>query len=1211
MTKAKHWVKGYDSRNEQQHPYELCSAAFVDDTVGGLRPLGMGKSHDITSKQDVYQVYLLDSRPYNIQPMTKESFLNHLIFPAGQDSKRIPIAPKINQSLNPEFYDEVESVASEKTQERPPLARNASIPDEVEAMLQSVENWRSEIDPGAEAAAAENWLATHKGVMERDNSPTAATSSKMTKGKNKRSLTSGNAEIGPVKKNRPNGLTPKALSIRSAQSSNHGLVCRQKAAPPLVTNPLDVNLRREVLKTATAQIPEEIRFDPKARDTRAAQSTNGDDKKFNILRPSPKAQVTARAKHCLRRYVLQNPELPWGQQLLKGPKDKRQSIGKLAATSDELSGKQTIEIALRVMGIYSQPITWDLAKLINEALVNQSAEYYAEILQYLVGTNKKVQGRIEVEGTSSQNLQWYLFNQEKHGWEQLEGGNIYIMHALRGILLAYKEYLIDHADKIDGIFTSGDDNDAKAKDWFRTDNEREYHPVLHCYESVYNSIIGGKGAKACTEAVTRTWERLIRTRCIIPGKSISNILNEDKLKIVFTNGVFDLSPHGSNGYTLRPGRPSDFTSYRFDYKYRDFKEVQKDPKQKVLIAQWQAFFSELFPDKNVTQWMYRILASCLGGDPFDLLFILTGAGSNGKSIFLKLLETTFGLGNGYYITISCTKLTEKKTHSANADPMQFLLKGKRVRADTEPPENQPLNTSYVKERFDTQSIRQLYEGSVRQQHHFYKHFLACNTTPPSSGEDANTRRLVHIDMPSKFRNDPDTCNPLEKKIDDSVKRQLPQWRESLMSYLVALWQKHHGGHRDKTDPLRVMIYPQSIVRLNLRMLHNTDVASNLLQVDLVKHRYGCMEFKEIWKAYVEKWQAEHKTLEDQRLFVKMSKEQFERLVIKQYGSCKRVPRGPNKGDYYECMRAGGAEPTGLDARLSEFEEGMDPDLRDSLNNPDYQLPDIDGYENNAIKDGSVTGDDDDSEAENDEEESVIDLDGRSDNGDDRNNRRGSDSDDDGSDDPEDGNFGLRMPGGDVSDFSDQEEASIADPSEAGTEPSEISFSKGNQIAQGKRKRKMTRRLLGEVQQLEKDASVSGDSEPAGYDVADLPPAKIIRQIVDTDSENDENNENNAVPPPATASIQEEALFISAPELPVVAPKKRKRSKNHKNVNKFIDEGANVSGDDGDPDEEQEESENDSDRNFLHDSENDEVRSAASMERAHKRHKSHETTPELE
>jgi len=102
---------------------------------------------------------------------------------------------------------------------------------------------------------------------------------------------------------------------------------------------------------------------------------------------------------------------------MKGHKSKWKTIGHLAKLSSEESGKETIEEALRVLGIYNQPITQELAVLLNEALVRDSPEQFAAILQYLVGSNEstQTQGRIEVEGPN-----WFVYSQEEHGWQKLE-----------------------------------------------------------------------------------------------------------------------------------------------------------------------------------------------------------------------------------------------------------------------------------------------------------------------------------------------------------------------------------------------------------------------------------------------------------------------------------------------------------------------------------------------------------------------------------------------------------------------------------------------------------------------------------------------------------------------------------------------------------------------------------------------------------------------
>ncbi len=877
-------------------------------------------------------------------------------------------------------------------------------------------------------------------------------------------------------------------------------------------------------------------------------------------RPSNRRIWQGKATQILDDYVIGNKHLPWSKDLRKA----NWTIGKLVrkACPPNLS---SIMISLDYLGISDQVFTFELAIKMCAGLTNHSAEFYAEILHYLVGTHSGKQGRIEVDGRSGSALQWWMFNQKQHGWEVQEGTNTHILGALRGVFIAFREYLQRSASKIDDIAPEAD-----AATWFSDANPQRHHPILLCYDEVMRMIMGQNGARTCLSATQEAWERIIRNNCRIEGRSISQVLNEDKYKVAFENGVFDLK-----AYRLRNGKPEDFTNFSFGFKYNDWnrdilqgygendEEIIR-PQYREQVLEWRRFFAQIFPIELVRHWIYRLLTSCLGGMPPDLLYILIGAGSNGKSVFIKLLETIFG---GYYTTISSSKLTERKGHSSSADPQTLQLKGKRVRADTEPEEGVPLNAAYIKARFDTQTARGLYEGSPRNQHHFYKHFLACNSIPPSSGDECNTRRQCVIPMLTRFSFNPNKDDKLDMQADEFVGSKSREWRHTLIPYLVSLWQMHDAGNTTKSDPLNVFKLPDAVKKMNDRFKRESDFGLGFIS-RLVKCQYGFKSFDQIWNEYRSEHDLEFKSIEDRRQNQRLSKVQMYRHLAREFGQPQVIPQGEHAGEYYRCYNPKTErEPTEYSEKLSLVHGSLGEQFANDLDKVragDYSAPRNRGYDKqttNTSK-GRVT-----------EEGHNVNR---------RTNSDVSSSERESNDESSDSNYNSAS-----SDMESLPEVTSKRDRKRKAEEEDYNFRMPKRMS-------MSRASSSEAAGQEDDAGsgiiseISLTNEGALHILANKRKARLTERLIDNMSNTEmEEVSDNEIDRPRIGNEQDEnvggmlPIREEGPGCISGAPAtSHKRRRIHRGRNKFIDEGANVSGDDGEGDENQDDIPNEEDNAFI-------------------------------
>jgi P4 family phage/plasmid primase-like protien len=220
------------------------------------------------------------------------------------------------------------------------------------------------------------------------------------------------------------------------------------------------------------------------------------------------------------------------------------------------------------------------------------------------------------------------------------------------------------------------------------------------------------------------------------------------------------------------------------------------------------FLNDVLPDPDVREYFLSYLATSLSGNNEAQKFhILTGSGSNGKSMLMNLTSTAMG---DYACKAPISLLTQARNKSAAAAPELVRMKGRRFVTMQEPDEQVPLNTGLMKELASSEKItaRDLYAGS-KQMLDFdlqARFNLACNEKPKINTQDGGTwRRLVVINFLSKFVSDPRLPN--EKPIDESIvqKSQSKEWAEAFLSYLVFLYTKGKG-FRKLTPPEKVMEY---------------------------------------------------------------------------------------------------------------------------------------------------------------------------------------------------------------------------------------------------------------------------------------------------------------------------------------------------------------------------------------------------------------------
>jgi len=243
--------------------------------------------------------------------------------------------------------------------------------------------------------------------------------------------------------------------------------------------------------------------------------------------------------------------------------------------------------------------------------------------------------------------------------------------------------------------------------------------------------------------------------------------------LAFDNCVYDF-----NLLQFRAIQPNDYISKTTKYSI-DFKRNTQE-KEKII-----KLVKSMFPSDEVYNYFMTITAISLFNNSQESLYIETGSGSNGKSVFNGLIAKALG---AYYYTCENTFFTStSKAGQANSSLVN--LKGCRYVSVAEP-DNGEGDTTYFNIDFikvltgrDPVTCRDLHKSNITFLPQFTP-FLMCNKTPSLKRIDNGAkRRLKIIHFPFEFTEEP--IYPHQKLIDRELKDNVtPQFINEFMHMLI-------------------------------------------------------------------------------------------------------------------------------------------------------------------------------------------------------------------------------------------------------------------------------------------------------------------------------------------------------------------------------------------------------------------------------------------
>ncbi len=303
----------------------------------------------------------------------------------------------------------------------------------------------------------------------------------------------------------------------------------------------------------------------------------------------------------------------------------------------------------------------------------------------------------------------------------------------------------------------------------------------------------------------------------------------------FNNGVWDFSQG-----IFRPGCPSDFISMSTHVDYVPYDDIPAETR-----AGLEAFLRKIFPSEECLMYTLKEIASALNGTPLkQRFFIMTGAGANGKSTLVRLLNLALG---DYAGEVNITLFTHTRPSADRPTPEIIQIKGKRFVSCSEPNAGDPLYLGTVKWVTGGDRIvgRALHENNQS----FYLQatfFCLTNDIPPinATPDDFGAwRRIKPICFTSRFVENPDPNNAHQKQSDPRINEHLECWKSAFVSLLVKLYLES----QDEPN----LFVPAEFTALWQQLQNRNDVFRRFVDALIIRNEEEFTATSALWETFTD------------------------------------------------------------------------------------------------------------------------------------------------------------------------------------------------------------------------------------------------------------------------------------------------------------------------------------------------------------------------
>jgi len=351
------------------------------------------------------------------------------------------------------------------------------------------------------------------------------------------------------------------------------------------------------------------------------------------------------------------------------------------------------------------------------------------------------------------------------------------------------------------------------------------------------------------------------SKCVGQGKTL---LCDDSIEFdcnpdIFgcKNGVLDLKEG-----VFRPARFNDYVTWSCGYdftpclkgiKYQEFDEknsenvlhfVEEDIDQKKHFNDIALMMEQIFPDAEIRELMLFILSTGLSGVAIEKFFVFNGAGRNGKGVLNEFMKSILGQYFSYVSPLVVTE-NQKKKSSSQANPEIAKLDRIRYVIMKEPPENQLIQNSQVKDMTGGGELqaRQNYSNNTRVR-------LNCTVGMEvnvklnfaENPKDADAERIVDILFGSFFTDDKSLHDPEKHVYPLNANLKTDEWRFSHRNTMLNLLFLYQMRFRNEGQNIIDRYIPMSVKKRTMEYLQNSydihNIFTTYFEIPIVENADG-------------------------------------------------------------------------------------------------------------------------------------------------------------------------------------------------------------------------------------------------------------------------------------------------------------------------------------------------------------------------------------
>ena len=371
---------------------------------------------------------------------------------------------------------------------------------------------------------------------------------------------------------------------------------------------------------------------------------------------------------------------------------------------------------------------------------------------------------------SIRNFEWFQFYNNR--WQKSEKGTGLRLEISKTVSRIYLKLQQEILEK----FHNDDDMDSQQ--------QMQWQKMAHKYAEIALNL---RKTEKKNNAIKEAGE-------LMYDKEFLNKLDSNGDLIGFINGVVDVEK-----CKFRKGYGIDYISMCTNIAYVEIDE--DNPEHTKIVAEINDFMEKLFPVEELKNYMWEHLASIMMGNNVNQTFnFYLGCGSNGKSLFIELLEMCMGDYKGH---APLNMITGNRTKEGQATPEIIGLKGKRLAVLQEAKKKTVINEGPFKEYTGCDSItgRGLYRSEMITYKPQFSMVLMTNHLPEIKSNDNGTwRRIRVVNFMSTFVDNPDDPELANEsfifKRNHKLKERFEDWAPIFMSMIVKIIYRTKGVVKD-------------------------------------------------------------------------------------------------------------------------------------------------------------------------------------------------------------------------------------------------------------------------------------------------------------------------------------------------------------------------------------------------------------------------------